>query len=422
MWNSIRRFWELGLLAVVVAVVVVGTVRWDWHVDTWAWLGAANDEESNSTTFRNFGLIFMSIVAIWLTWRRIKIAAREAQTSRQNLQTARDALNLNRETLEYNSNRDNEDRRLNQYARASERLGSDGMSARLGAIYELRDLSEQDLEQFHVRTMRMLCAFVRFPPAEADDKVHSAEDLCSRPLRPDVQAAMEVIGGRTEQHLELETEADYKPDLRQANLVRAQLRDANLSRADLGASRLWGASLWSVDLSGSHLSYTDFSSPWIVQGDELPEVKRTEGIPIKEFNAVHAAMTSLALVDFSKSTLFSASLRGAELQHVDFSDANLTEANLRLTSILLSDLSRARLMNADLTDALLPGTRLRKASFWDTDISGTDFIGTMRGDGFTDPPTGLTQSQLDGSCADPDNPPKLDLRSGLVWNDRPCNR
>ena len=45
------------------------------------------------------------------------------------------------------------------------------MSARLGAIYELQHLTEHDLNQFHVRTMRMLCAFVRFPPHEADDGV-----------------------------------------------------------------------------------------------------------------------------------------------------------------------------------------------------------------------------------------------------------
>ena len=54
------------------------------------------------------------------------------------------------------------------------------MSARLGAIYELQHLTEHDLSQFHVRTMRMLCAFVRFPPHEADDGV-LPKSPCIRP-------------------------------------------------------------------------------------------------------------------------------------------------------------------------------------------------------------------------------------------------
>lgn len=297
MWNSIRRFWERWLLAVVVAVLVLGSIGWDWHLDTWAWLGAANDEETNSTTFRNFGLIFMSIVAIWLTWRRIKIAAGEARTSRGNLQNAQDALNLNYQTLDYNSKRDEKDRKLNQYARASERLGSDGMSARLGAIYELRDLTEQDLEQFHVRTMRMLCAFVRFPTGERDDEILSDENRCSRPLRPDVQAALEVIGGRTERHVQLESQAGYQPDLRQADLVRLELRDGSLSGIDLRGSKFWGAKLIDADLSGCMLQKADFSSPWVLRGVEPNAfLEETDGF----FEALDALQSNDTLMTESR--------------------------------------------------------------------------------------------------------------------------
>ena len=132
MWNSIRRFWERYLFWVAVVVLAVGTAGWDWHLSIWDWLGGANGGESNSSTFRNFGLIFLSVVAIYLTMRRIKVAEREALTSRRNLQAAREALDLNYRTLSYTEHRDSEERRHNQYASASERLSSESMSARLG--------------------------------------------------------------------------------------------------------------------------------------------------------------------------------------------------------------------------------------------------------------------------------------------------
>ena len=59
--------------------------------------------------------------------------------------------------------------------------------------------------------MRMLCAFVRFPPDEPDDEILSDEGPCSRTLRPDVQAAVEVIGSRTERHVKLESRLATDP-------------------------------------------------------------------------------------------------------------------------------------------------------------------------------------------------------------------
>ncbi|WP_420626864.1 hypothetical protein [Candidatus Poriferisodalis sp.] len=91
MWHSIRYYWERYLFWATLAVVAFGVLRWDWHTVVWEWLGQTNGDETNSSTFRNFGLIFLPVVAIYLTWKRIKIAAREARTSRDNLRTARSA-------------------------------------------------------------------------------------------------------------------------------------------------------------------------------------------------------------------------------------------------------------------------------------------------------------------------------------------
>ena len=111
----------------------------------------------------------------------------------------------------------------------------------MGAIYELQDLTAQDPELLHIRTMKLLCAFVRFPPPEARLDEVPDDDPCGVRLRPDVQAAMEVIGSRTAERIKLETDADYMPDLQQANLVRLELRDGNLSKIDMMGSQVLGS-------------------------------------------------------------------------------------------------------------------------------------------------------------------------------------
>ena len=343
MWNSIRRFRKRYLFPVVLVVLAVGMARWDWHLSVWEWLGRTNLGETNSATLRNFGLIFLPAVAFYLTWRRIKVAEREARTSRENLRTARDALDLSYKTLSYTEHRDREERRHNQRASASERLSSDSMSARLGAIYELQNLAEDDLSQFHVRTMRMLCAFVRFPPHEADDGSLPNGDPCSQALRPDVQAAMEVIGSRTDQHTELESDAHYVPDLRQANLVRLELRDSNLSGINMGGSRLWGANLMGADLSRSELQYTDFSSPWVVRGHDFAELTSQEGSFVDRTTAIFSSQTLLIGTNLSHTKMLKANLSGSNLQGANLSSAHLPDTDLTSAFLVGTDLERAQI-------------------------------------------------------------------------------
>ena len=421
MWYSIRRFWKRYRFSVVVVVILaVGMARWDWYLSIWDWLGGMNGRESNSTTLRNSGLIVLPVVAIYLTWKRIKVAEREALTSRKNLQTASEALDLNYKTLSYTEHKDREERRHNQHASASERLSSESMSARLGAIYELQNLTEQDLSLFHVRTMRMLCAFVRFPPHEADDGVLS-DDPCSQRLRPDVQAAMEVIGSRTDQHIKIESKARYVPDLRQAHLVRLELRDSNLSGMDMRGSRFWGADLMGADLSKCELQYTDFCSPWVVRGDDFAEITSHKGSFIERTNAIFGSQTRLIGTNLSDTRMLCAKLSGSNLQGANLSRASLPDADLTSAFLVGADLSHSRLPDANLTNAQLIRANLVDAEFTRADLSGADMSGSPANESDSrHPPVGLTQAQLDQACANSDNPPKLDASSGLTWHNRPC--
>ena len=99
------------------------------------------------------------------------------------------------------------------------------------------------------------------------------------------------------------------------------------------------------------------------------------------------------------ANLVNAWLVGAKLPYAWLESANLSNAILRN-----SDLSHARLWDAnlsgtDLDDADLTGAELYKANASVVNLSAADSKRiSVRG---------LTQSQLDQACADPDNPPKL---------------
>lgn len=414
MWNSIRYYWERYLFWSVLLVLAVGVLRWDWHLTVWDWFGETNGSETNSSTFRNFGLIILPVVAIYLTWKRIKIAAREARTSRDNLRTARDALQQSEKTLSYTVHKDEVDRLHGRYADASARLSNDSVSARLGAIYELQVLTAQDPQQLHIQTMKLLCPFVRFPPPEARFDDHPDGDPCSHPLRPDVQAAMEVIGSRTEECIELEKSAKYRPDLRQANLVRLELRNGNLSRIDMRGTKFWGADLVDADLSQSRLQHAEFSSPWVLRGVEIDELIVASDGYFEAREAVQSNITYMTGVNLSGALMLSAKLRGA-----DMSNANLPDVDMSSASLEGANFSEAELVGADMSEAKLASADLTGSKMYNLILSGTDLKGSnAENSAHGDPPTGLTQAQLDQACADLDNPPKLDESSDLVWNSR----
>ncbi len=411
MLDSIRKHHKGTLLTLAVVVLLVGASwAWDWHQSLWDWLGETNrgetnrgeatsgdttDGETNSATLRNFALLPLAIIGIWLTLWRIMVAER---------------------TLAYSEDRDRADRVHSRYAEASGRLSGESVSVRMGAIYELQDLTDQDPEQLHVRTMKLLCAFVRFPPADARLDAVPEDDPCSVALRQDVQAAMEVIGSRTLERIRLEADADYLLDLRLANLVRLQLCEGNLSRIDMQGSKFWGADLADADLSDCVLQYTDFSSPWVIQGEEPPEIQDGAGSFYQQAVATLDGQTHLTRANLSRARMFAAKMTGTVLQGADLSNGVLIDVNLTRAVTREADFTDANLTNADLS-----GANLIEADFNTADLSGADL---GRSSPYAPPgerrAIGLTQQQLDQACAEPGNPPILDPDSDLVWNPKPC--
>ena len=221
----------MGLIVLIGMAVTLGSA---YH---WEGLGGI---QSPSETVRNVGLAtaapFILIFAAW----RARIADAQSQTARLSLMNER-------------------------YQNGAELIGSSILATRLGGIYALLHLAQEDPQTYHVIIMRLLCSFVRHPPND------SALPLPPIGTREDVQAAMDAIAAarRTRGALDFEKTENYRPDLAVAQLRGANLAcmdlsgmdfaHADFSCASLSGSKLIGSHLFDVRLDGSDLSQANLS-------------------------------------------------------------------------------------------------------------------------------------------------------------------
>lgn len=136
-----------------------------------------------------------------------------------------------------------------RYSKAVDQLGSNQVGVRRGGIYALEGIA-LDSPRNHPIVMEVLTAFIRehsgsvLPP-------DSAEQRQGQVIRPDVQAAITVVGRR-------DAKRDIRPmDVAGANLYGADLANADLHGADLHSAILYGADLTGADLHGANLGGAD---------------------------------------------------------------------------------------------------------------------------------------------------------------------
>jgi hypothetical protein len=148
-----------------------------------------------------------------------------------------------------------------RFSKAIDQLGSAALDVRLGGLYALERVAS-DSDRDHTAVMEVLSTFVREhsgeqwpPPTAGQPDVGSA----SRITRPDVQAALTVIGRRN-------TEQDRQPInlagaiLPRADIKRAILAEADLTEADLTGANLYGAILTEAGLFKAILADADLTN------------------------------------------------------------------------------------------------------------------------------------------------------------------
>jgi hypothetical protein len=207
-----------------------------------------------------------------------------------------------------------------RYTKAIEQLGSKTIDVSIGGVYALERIA-RDSPKDHPTIMEVLAACIRQHSPEQWPKLSKEPDaeLPERTTRPDIQAALTVIGRRDTAHdqqlinlaganLTLAT-LSLAGNLTRAIFVGAIFVGANLTHADLGGADLTGADLTGATLTGAYLTVT---------------------------------------------TLTGAHLTGADLTGAHLTDADLTGADLRRADLTGADLTGADLTGADLTRARWP--------------------------------------------------------------------
>ena len=381
--NSFNSFLIALSIGALVAVVT-GWISWGWLRQ------GAEKPETHAETIRTAALLFGGMIAlifgIWRGWeakRQSDAAQKQADATQEQVEAAQKQVEAAQRQIDASQRS-----MLNErFQNGTEMLGNAKLSARLGGIYALQRLANEEPEEYHMQILRMLLAFVRNPTEDTsvfDEELASEEKgswvTWSFNLRPDVQAAMEAIAKRTYAGIEIERDEEFPSDLRGANLRGLALDNVTLS--DLF--------VWKADLSRSSFN-------------------------LSTLEHVNFLDTNLSPAVFARAELGNTSWENCPMARAEFGNAVFLEIS-GSEGFMDCDLSEADFTNADLSRVRFARSNLRGAKFDNANLSGTRFL-----DDDVNPELNLTQPQLDVAKSDPDNPPILegiiDVQTGkpLVW-------
>jgi uncharacterized protein YjbI with pentapeptide repeats len=298
------------------------------------------ENEARKTIIQVVGGAF-AIFALFLTWRRVKVAEQGHITDR--------------------------------FTTAVEQLGKlDGdkpnFEIRLGGIYALERIA-LDSPRDHWTIMEVLTAYVRrnAPAPKEAPSLASAE----RP-KPDIQAILNVLR-RRRHDTNRERDGQYldlgETDLRWADLRGASLKQVHLTRAYLRNASLKGANLKSALLFEAHLEAAEF-----------------DGAHMEEAILTGARMDWARLMG---THLQSAYLCGTNLQEADLSNTLLMRARLDQ-----AHLWKARLQAAQIQGGHLEGANLREAHMERAALDGAHLEGAILVEAHLEDATGLTVAQV----------------------------
>ena len=340
--------------------------------------------EAATASLRNLFLVFVTIIGVPLAIWRSVVAKQQADASDRQAETA--------------------ERRLKHelYEKGAQMLGNTVPSVRLGGIYSLKGLANENPEDYRVQVIELLCAFVRDPPDEKAKTPSSGAEDWPNPgastergtLRDDVQTAMNIIARRRDEPEAADQWGEHQPlDLRGSNLewldavardlTGAILHGANLNRARLANASLQGATMATGGMRGAAIDQADLSG---------------------------AALSSLDMRNISAS---SADFSRCRMNGVEVERAHAREAKFSNSQISGSNFRGALLQRAKLDHCHLNNTDFSGADFWRADFSGTTFGETTRVTTSATESTSeklfckLTQAQLDKALAHPAKPPTI---------------
>lgn len=223
---------------------------------------------------RNAGIVVGGLLALGLAYWRGRAADRQATAAQRQVDSTLRQLDVAQEqvrTAQEQAQTSQQGQLSERYEKGAEMLGSNVLAVRLGGIYALGRLAEDNPTRFHLQIIRMFCAFARNPTVDGNsDQVAQLSNGVTS-IRSDVQAVVGWIGHNRAPSIEGGEVTYDGPDLRGAQLRgvfldgQIDLHDVDLSRADLtdadclGGVNLVSANFESAQMSGADLSHSNLS-------------------------------------------------------------------------------------------------------------------------------------------------------------------
>jgi uncharacterized protein YjbI with pentapeptide repeats len=286
------------------------------------WNALAGETSSNQETIKNFLLAFASTFGvpflIWRTWvahRQARAALEQARIAAENHITG-----IFSKSVE-----------LMGFVREARSVGTNGIQlstsvpnieSRLGALYALERLLAESIKDQRA-ILETLCAYVRensrleIPEDEATAQEFFRGNLPPRPThRADVQAALTIIGRRSEA-LRLRAKREgWRLDLTNSNLI-------------------------AYDLSGLNYDYGRFDNSFF-NGANMSDASFCNGLFKRNF----MRSSKIKHTTFHSAVFDDCDVRGAEIEDGDFSNAILIDIDLREARVISSNVKGANLEKA----------------------------------------------------------------------------
>ncbi|MET7998838.1 pentapeptide repeat-containing protein [Amycolatopsis sp. NPDC005232] len=307
--------------AVLLALLTIGAVVVLW----WPATRGLNGSELVSARFDglkiglSIGVGSGGVIALYLSWRRQRSTEAELDNRERALQhqqqVAADAKG-HQERLAEDARTDAIERRITElYTKAVEQLGSNKAPVRLGGLYALERLGQNNPSQ-RSTIINVICAYLRMP-------FEVPIDVTGEPL--------EDNGGYREEE----------------QVRRTAQRIFGWHRIRGGASEnLWDVQ--HVDLAGANLAGV-----------------RWAAIDLDGADLTGANLTGAVIVSSNLRSTFlrRANFTGALLDRSDFTDAGLEMANFTNANLKGTDFTRARLLQAKFKNADLGRAKLQQALY-----------------------------------------------------------
>lgn len=249
--------------------------------------------EKRRTAVQMLGGFFFVVTAV-LSWLTVKAAEKNAEAANDNARIAQRRLDSER------------------FVKATENLGGEKLSTRIGAVYSLESIAHET-KTGNKLAVEVLVAFVKGKAMYEDEAVLAGDPEERQKVEMDVEAALRVIGRRP---------VDF----------------SNHTLIDLKNCNFHNASLTDIDL-------------WMNDGYRH----------IALFNCVLSKVSAIACkfvgCAFNYSDLRRANFTNCSFNEADFDDANLEGAIFN---------------GATFTDTTFTGAKLKNADFRGADLSGVD--------------------------------------------------